>query len=111
MSKTTITAKYLKVAKYESKLFKVCESSPNEKLNKFIKVWEGCSMIYLKEKHLDANTEELELGKFYKMRLYFDEFLNDEGKNILYVSKIRYKQDPDYREKVKFHDNSDDSDY
>ena len=98
MTSTTVTLKYLKEAQYESKLFKVCEFNPNNSvLAIFIKPYEDTNFIYLKTKYLDANKTQVEPLKFYKMKLYFDSFTNNEDKEITYISKVRVKE-TDYEE-------------
>lgn len=107
-NKTTITAKYIKEAQYESQLFKVVEyDTKHPILKKFVKVWEDANFIYLKDKHLEKNKDDLITSDYYKIKLTFDEFDNDEGKHIIYIKKIKYKA-------VKYtevNDNSDDSDF
>ena len=107
---TTITTKYLKEAQYESKLFKVVEYNNTHKiLKRFVKNWEEAHFVYLKNKYLDKNHDTLEEGNYYKMKLTFDCFTNDEGKDIVYICKIRYKP-VEYQEKVVMNE-SDDSDF
>ena len=84
--------KYLKEAQYESKLFKIVEMiNTHTLLHKFIKQWEGVDMIYLKNKYLNEQHTELITGNYYKVMVYFEQFTNDEGKEIVYINKIRHK--------------------
>tara|TARA_R110000868_G_scaffold137660_2_gene351223 strand:- start:4012 stop:4359 length:348 start_codon:yes stop_codon:yes gene_type:complete len=111
---TLITAKYLKPAQYDAKLFKVCEhDTSHEKLNKFVKVWEGTHLIYLKEKYLAKTNIELVPLEFYKLKLTFDEFTNSNGEFIQYISKIRLKHLPAYVDPTETTTNelSDDEDF
>ena len=109
MTSTTVTLKYLKEAQYESKLFKVCEFNANNSvLARFIKPYEDTNFLYLKEKYLDANKTKVEPLHFYKMKLYFDTFTNNEDKDITYISKVRVKE-TDYKEVVEV-DMGEDSD-
>ena len=97
MSSTVITAKYLKPAQFDSKLFKVCEyDEEHEKLQSFIKPYEGTDFLYLKEKYLAKSKTELAPHHYYKIKLTFDEFTNKKGEDIKYISKIRLKLLPDY---------------
>ncbi len=105
-NKTTIIVKYLKDAQFDSKLFKVCESTSHKCLDKFIKTWDDEKFIYLKNKYLDMNKEELERLKYYKMKIYFDSFKNGEDKEVLYICKVRHKL-TEYHELVKEDKDSD----
>lgn len=90
--KATFTAKYLKVAQYDSQLFKVVEVNKDHPLlNKFIKTWEDMKMIYLKDKYLNTNHTPLELQSYYRIQVCFEEFTNNEGKDIIFINKIRHK--------------------
>jgi hypothetical protein len=109
-NRATVTLKFLKTANYESKLFKVVEvNKDHQLLNKFIKSWEGTKMMYLKEKYLNEKHNPLSLGSYYRVQLSFEEFTNNDGKDIVFINKIRYKA-VEFEEKVMM--NSDDeSDY
>lgn len=109
-NKATITMKYLKEGDYDSKLFKVLEVNSNHPLlSNFVKVWEDCRMIYIKNKYLNQKKNPLELMKYYRARLLFDNFTNEEGKDIVYISKVHYKP-IEYTEDV-FDNSDEDSDY
>ncbi len=106
---STFTAKYLKPAQYESKLFKIVEyHKRNHLLEKFVKNWEDNELIYLKEKYLEMNNDTLEEKNYYKVKVWFSQFTTDDKKDILYIAKIKYKA-VDYKEKVVM--NSDNSDF
>ena len=91
MSSTIVTLKYIKEAQYNSKLFKVCVKKNCQKLNKMLKTWDDETFIYLKDKYLDLNKEAVELMGMYDMKLYFDEYTNNDDETIVYINKIRYK--------------------
>jgi hypothetical protein len=95
--KAVITSKYIKQGQYESKLFKVLESEKNDVLSKMVKSWDNESFLYIKEKVLLG--QDLEINKYYKMKLYFDSFTTDEGKDITYIRGVKYKE-------VDFHEKS-----
>jgi len=98
---TVITAKFIKTADYDSCLFKVVEQKEeHETLGNYIKEFNGDNFIYLKNKYLDANKKGLDLLCYYKMKLSFDTFTNKEDKEITYISQIRYRVLPDYKEPV-----------
>jgi len=104
--KHQFTAKYLKDAQYDSKLFKVVEGlSP--KMDRFVKTWDNENFIYLKNKYLDANKDDLERLKYYKIKIWVESFTNDEGKQITYISKIKYIP-THFTEKVEANESSDD---
>ena len=99
-NKATITLKYLKPANYESKLFKLCEVNKNHPLlQKFIKNWEDVKMMYLKDKYLNTKHCPLELGNYYRVQVCFEQFVNNEGKEIVFINKIRHKS-VEYEEQV-----------
>jgi len=90
-NKATLILKFLKDAKFESKLFKVLEVEKDHPLlNKFIKEWENVKLIYLKEKYLNTKHTELIAGDYYKFQLSFDKF-EKEGKEIVFINKVRFK--------------------
>ncbi len=110
-TKATLTLKFLKNANYDSKLFKVCEVNVDHKLlSHFVKVWEDCSMIYLKEKYLNEKKVPLVLQNYYRVQLCFEQFTNSEGKDIVFVNKIRHRALPEYTEKT-MEDSDNDSDF
>lgn len=107
-NRATFTAKFLKEAQYESKLFKVVEvNTDHPLLDKFVKNWEDMRMIYLKNKYL--NVKKLEVGSYYKFLVYFEQFTNNEDKEIIYINKIRHKS-VEFDERV-YMDSEDDSDF
>jgi len=107
----TFIAKYLKIANYDSKLFKIVEVNKDHKLlSKFVKMWEGTKMIYLKDKYLNEKYTPLNLHDYYKFQVYFEQFTNNEGKDIVYINKIRHKS-VEYQEKVYMHSDEDSSDF
>jgi hypothetical protein len=109
-NRATITVKYLKPANYESKLFKVVEvNKDNLLLKKFVKEWEDMKMIYLKDKYLNEKHTPLELQSYYRVQLYFEEFTNNDGKDIVFINRIRHKP-VEYEEKI-FINSEDESDY
>ena len=108
-NKATITVKFLKEAKYETNMFKIVEINVNHKLlDRFIKEYDGTRLIYLKHKYMNLEKTPLENNKFYKVQLSFEQFINNEEKEIIFINKIRHKQ-VKYVEKV--YDFSSDEDY
>lgn len=105
----TFTAKFLKEANYDSKLFKIVEvNKTHQLLDKFVKNWEDMEMIYLKNKYLKNN--KLEPKNYYKFRVGFQEFVNNEGKDVVYINKIKYKP-VEFTEKVFLNIEDEDSDF
>ena len=99
-TQATLTVKFLKEANYDSKLFKVLKHSKSNNLTRMVKDWDDEKFIYLKNKYLDQNKEELERLKYYRMKVKFDSFKNEQGENITYVCRIKYKP-THFEEKVK----------
>ena len=106
-NRATITVKFLKEAQYESKLFKVVEiNKKHPLLDKFIKEWEDTKMIYLKNKYLNMKKTPLELQSYYRVQLNFEEFTNNDGKDIVFINKIRYKA-VEFEEEVFINESDD----
>jgi hypothetical protein len=87
--KSLFTAKFIKEAKFDTKMFKVVEIHKHHiLLDRFIKNWEGKQFIYLKNKYLNG---DLELLSYYKILVSFEKFTNEEGKEIVYINGIKFK--------------------
>jgi len=87
MTSTLVFVKYLKEGKFNSQLFAVLKKSEgNKKLNDMVKDFNDSKYLYLKDKHLS----KVELVKFktYALKLYLDEFVGKDGKEVVYVSGI-----------------------
>ena len=110
-NKSTFTAKFLKEANYDSKLFKLEEVNKHHPLlDKFVKNWEGVKMIYLKNKYLNEKHATLEVGSYYRFLVCFEQFTNNEDKEIVFINKIRHKS-VEYEEKVYVDSDEEDSDF
>jgi len=108
LEKSIVILKYIKEAKFESKLFKVCEVQTNEVLfNEFTKTWDNERFVYLKNKYL---KQELESLSYYKTKIKMDSFTNNLGETIKFICYVKCKPMSEYVEVSKL-DQESDSDF
>ena len=105
-TKTTLTLKYIKIAEYDSHLFKImeCDQSHSD-LRTVKKEWDDSHFLYIKDKYLPDDMSE---GTYYNAKLYFNQFDTKEGKRVTYICAVKLTETKYHPRTIEMEDSSDD---